>query len=479
MPKISELNAASNTSSADLMVIIKDVNGAPSTNKITVGNFMTHASRMGAYASNTQLGVIKVGDNLTIDVNGFLSGNPRELPTTGQENGYILSWAAEESSSAWKAFSAPYQYNLINSSNTYTVTADDFIIFADPNTYGANIYIKLPVDPQIGKSYQIKNINPGDDYNVIVSLLTNIPFLENPLTGEFESSVIISQKGDSQEWVFDGSYYRHIGSQTSLPNFSADANTFTEISLQNRSAGTDASGDVVVYSDAGNPTEGTGPYVDMGINSSQYNNPAYSINGPNDSYLYSVGGDLTIGTQTPSTNVIIHAGGTTNTDTQWVFGYNNRLTLPLGGTITEAGGLTNKAIKLTPADGANANQALLIYPTAAEGDHIHLTAGGGSTELYLGDDYQYVKLANNGGIVINSDDRLGNTAQWSFSANGTTTFPGNILTVANDHINVAVNNFVFSGIAGPFVDDLAANTGGVFLKGFYYDSSGNVKIRLT
>jgi hypothetical protein len=76
MPKISELNTVSNTSTSDLMVIVKDVNGAPSTTKISVGNFMTYASRMGAYATNTELGSIKVGNNLTINATGFLNASP-------------------------------------------------------------------------------------------------------------------------------------------------------------------------------------------------------------------------------------------------------------------------------------------------------------------------------------------------------------------------------------------------------------------
>jgi len=88
----------------------------------------------------------------------------------------------------------------------------------------------------------------------------------------------------------------------------------------------------------------------------------------------------------------------------WKFGTAGDLTLPLGGTITEGGGISG-AIRLTPAGGANANQALLIYPTAGgDGDHIHLTAGGGSTELYLGSDNQYVKLVNNGNLEVRAND---------------------------------------------------------------------------
>jgi hypothetical protein len=93
----------------------------------------------------------------------------------------------------------------------------------------------------------------------------------------------------------------------------------------------------------------------------------------------------------------------------WVFDEDGLLTLPAGGVISEGGGISG-AIKLKPAGGANANQALLIYPTAGvqEGDHVHLTAGGGSTELYLGNDSRYVKLANGGDIAILANNGAAN-----------------------------------------------------------------------
>ena len=93
-------------------------------------------------------------------------------------------------------------------------------------------------------------------------------------------------------------------------------------------------------------------------------------------------------------------GKINNGNYEWTFGSTGALTLPAGGIISEGGGISG-AIKLTPAGGANANQALLIYPTAGgEGDHIHLTAGGGTTELYLGNDSRYVKLVNGGDIAV-------------------------------------------------------------------------------
>ena len=108
-----------------------------------------------------------------------------------------------------------------------------------------------------------------------------------------------------------------------------------------------------------------------------------------------------------------------DTGVDWTFGKDGKLTLPDGGVIAESGGLTG-AIKLTPAGGANAYQALVIYPTAAlDGDHIHLTAGGGSTELYLGNDTHYVKLVNGGDVAVQASTAdLSSTAAWTFDTVG-------------------------------------------------------------
>jgi hypothetical protein len=53
--------------------------------------------------------------------------------------------------------------------------------------------------------------------------------------------------------------------------------------------------------------------------------------------------------------------------------------------------------------------------------------------LFLGDDNLYVKLANTGNIVVNSNDNAGNTAQWTFGADGNLTVPGGM--IINGNIN--------------------------------------------
>ena len=110
------------------------------------------------------------------------------------------------------------------------------------------------------------------------------------------------------------------------------------------------------------------------------------------------------------------------------------MTLGGGSTIKEglAPNLAGGAIILTPAFGANDNQALVIYPTAGEGNHIHLTANGGTTELYLGDDSQYVKLVNGGNVEVRSTSS-GSTAAWIFDTEGRLTFPAYPFSVIPEH----------------------------------------------
>jgi hypothetical protein len=112
-------------------------------------------------------------------------------------------------------------------------------------------------------------------------------------------------------------------------------------------------------------------------------------------------------------------GSSTQLIKTWLWSVDGSLTLPAGGTITEGGGISG-AIRLTPAGGANSNQALVIYPTGnAEGDHVHLTAGGGSTELYLGNDLHYVKLVDGGNIELRAATaNLSAQASWEFDTTG-------------------------------------------------------------
>jgi cytoskeletal protein CcmA (bactofilin family) len=162
--------------------------------------------------------------------------------------------------------------------------------------------------------------------------------------------------------------------------------------------------------------------------------------------------------------------------------------LPKGGVVSEGAapsGLGN-TIAITPSGGSDANQQLLVYPTGniVEGNHLHLTTGDlYNTELYLGNDNLYVKLANTGNVVINSNDGVGNAGQWTFGTDGNLTFPrdaaGNtdpILTIVGG-ANPGITSTDVS-LAGPanlsIVSDYAKFSGFSGTEFFIYADDGEL-----
>ena len=178
-----------------------------------------------------------------------------------------------------------------------------------------------------------------------------------------------------QSWIHDGNLYRHIGSQTGVPSFITSANSYAQVVIKNSNNGINASSDLVIYSDTADYTVGNGPFIDMGIDSSNYSNTLYSAFGYNDAYVYTGNANMIVGVSTGDTTIKFIAG---NTDIN--------------------------SIKMT----------------------------------------------------INST---------SIAANTNTPFLADTLSVTN--------------MKGPFASDGAAASGGVPVKGLYYDSSGIVHIRLT
>jgi hypothetical protein len=89
-------------------------------------------------------------------------------------------------------------------------------------------------------------------------------------------------------------------------------NNYLQLNIQNRSAGTSASSDVVASNNSG--TE-TAYFVDLGINSSGYSNNSLPVlDGANNAYLYSTGYDFVIGNATSGRNMIFFTNGFATTD---------------------------------------------------------------------------------------------------------------------------------------------------------------------
>jgi len=147
----------------------------------------------------------------------------------------------------------------------------------------------------------------------------------------------------------------------------------------------------------------------------------------------------------------------------------NTFSLPHGSYITEVASPVpgNYALALAGTGNVDPNQQLLIYPTSLEANHLHLTSGNlYNTELFLGNDNLYVKLANTGNVVVNSDDGVGNTAQWNFDITGALNLPPSLGPGSSGFIQTAnayptLLAYGSNGHGGPELDwantDIASN----------------------
>ena len=295
MPKISELNELQQLSANDVIAVAHDLNGLPSTNKIQIYNLANTIIQNAPYANTTSPGIMIVGQDLAINSTGFLNSTSSFVARSGLHNQFLLSTG--DGNTYWSNNPGLNTLIIENYTSLYTASVDDNYIFCDPNDTGT-VTVVLPSFPPEGKEYNIKNLTgeAGFRYVIVTTDQPTQRHLENPETGELIQSYIIANKGDMQTWIHDGSIYRHIGSQTSAPIFITGANTYSQVVIKNTSNGTAASGDLVIYSDQADYQSGTGPFVDLGIDSSQYSSNLYgNVWQPNDAYLYNDQGNLIIG----------------------------------------------------------------------------------------------------------------------------------------------------------------------------------------
>lgn len=115
-------------------------------------------------------------------------------------------------------------------------------------------------------------------------------------------------------------------------NASNTANGVVQLNIQNQSSGTSASSDLVATADTGTDSVN---YVDLGINSSTYSDAAYNIGGALDAYLYSNGGNLSIGTQSTK-DLVFHTDGTTSSKERMRIAAAGGVTIQAPGNITKS-----------------------------------------------------------------------------------------------------------------------------------------------
>lgn len=130
-------------------------------------------------------------------------------------------------------------------------------------------------------------------------------------------------------------------------------------------------------------------------------------------------------------NIILTTGNIAAVAHEWDYRSDGTLLLPAGGVIAEGTtSIPNVAtvtnIELVPYGGSDQNQRLVIYPTAVEGNHVHLTSGNLQvTDIFLGDDAQFFKTNTDGGMSVGTGVGPGGSGGnvWTFGTDGSLTFP--------------------------------------------------------
>lgn len=135
-----------------------------------------------------------------------------------------------------------------------------------------------------------------------------------------------------------------------------------QMNVQNSSNGGSASSDYIATADTGTNTTN---YVDFGINSSAYNDAAFTITGALDAYHYNVGGDFAIGTATATKVLKLHTGGT--------------LLANLRATLSDTALTLASGVGLASAAGMAISSAAANTLTVTSGTTGAITVDSGST----------------------------------------------------------------------------------------------------
>lgn len=283
--KISELNAHSNASGDDLLVIVDQPGLANAeTKKITLNNLFANVvsnvvikgSTLSVVANSTVNGAITINGGVTI------SSNVSANNITASGNVVVGNVTISSLGISTNGFT----------NNSLLLVSNNKIADIDTIYYetGTGIYGDWAALTSNG-SIRAHSVYVANDFSIISSL--------------------------------------------SIPNISlaciTSINAYSQVYLQNSNTGTQSSSDFVVTADVGTDTSDFG---DFGINGSNFSNSSFSIMGALDVYLYSANSHLVIGTASAK-DVVIFAGGTTSDNRHSTF-YSNGQFNVLGEVRTKA-----------------------------------------------------------------------------------------------------------------------------------------------
>ena len=158
--------------------------------------------------------------------------------------------------------------------------------------------------------------------------------------------------------IYLGSTAESFSSTAALTNpnlvIEVDETDYAQIAFRNKNAGAAASTDIILYTNNGNDASG---YIDMGITSSNFSDPDFTVTGKGDGYIFMVGsengsedrGNLVFATGDTGTQnkIIFAAGGLASDNSQMTITPDQNIHIeiatpsisPTTGALTVAGGV--------------------------------------------------------------------------------------------------------------------------------------------
>lgn len=209
-----------------------------------------------------------------------------------------------------------------------------------------------------------------------------------------------------------------------IAEFAHNANSYAQIHVRNANTGTRSSGDVVVTADVGTDTS---DFIDFGINNSNYNDPAWTITGARDGYIYTSNGNIAIGTANTGKSLIFFTGGTLSTNEDGRFDPSGNL------LIARTNSTVGQGVKVDVNGAINASAFLVNGTPLTSG-----TGGGNSVPIPLTQDAvsatRYLVFANN---------ITGNLVTANVTAGFTFNPSSNSVTI-NGALNAVTKSFVIN-----------------------------------
>ena len=272
--------------------------------------------------------------------------------------------------------------NLFSNTNTFEATSSSPVVRIIQNGAGNALEVR---DQTSDSTYFLVNA----DGNVGIGKTSASEKLD--VTGNINvDGVLLAGSGSRAD--FNSSAYTNP-----IAVFGIDADDYAQVAFKNSSDGNDASTDIIVYSDNGVDAAG---YMDMGITSSTFDDPDFTITGPNDGYIFMTAPEV-------FTETVTNKALTGNVATLTIGANDFRVGMPV--TVSGVDSTFNGTYTITARTSTTfsyAKEADNVTSTSATGTAVAGTTGAGNLVIATGDTGTQNKIVFAAGGLASDDTQM-------------------------------------------------------------------------